>query len=99
MSQVASWDEFYQTRHLRRKPLVVAHRGASNVLPENTLASFALRLEQGADVLETDLRFTKDGEIVLFHDATLERMTEGAARCAIIRWQRSRATHLGASDD
>ena len=78
LSQVASWDEFYQTRHLRRKPLVVAHRGAPNVLPENTLASFALALEQGADVLETDLRFTKDGEIVLFHDATLERMTEGA---------------------
>jgi len=46
-------------------------------LPENTLASFALALEKGADVLETDLRFTADGEIVLFHDETVERTTDG----------------------
>ncbi len=43
------------------------------------------------------LRFTKDGEIVLFHDATLERMTGGRARCAIIRWQRSRGYALAAA--
>lgn len=75
---IVNWEEFRRTRHLRRKPLVVAHRGVPAALPENTLASFALALEQGADALETDLRFTQDGEIVLFHDATLERTTEGA---------------------
>lgn len=45
--------------------------------PENTLRSFALALQQGADVLETDLRFTRDGEIVLHHDRTLDRTTDG----------------------
>lgn len=78
IGHIANWEEFRRKRHLRSKPLVVAHRGVPVVLPENTLASFALALEQGADVLETDLRFTQDGEIVLFHDATLERTTEGA---------------------
>ncbi len=77
-AEITTWEEFRRSRHLRRRPLVVAHRGVRAVLPENTLASFALALEQGADVLETDLRFTQDGEIVLFHDATLERTTEGA---------------------
>ncbi|MCB9138179.1 MAG: glycerophosphodiester phosphodiesterase family protein [Caldilineaceae bacterium] len=57
---------------------MIAHRGAPKEEPENTLASFARALKQGADVLETDLRFSRDGEIVLFHDATLERMTDGA---------------------
>lgn len=42
------------------------------------MASFALALEQGADVLETDLHVTQDGEIVLFHDHSLQRMTDGA---------------------
>jgi glycerophosphoryl diester phosphodiesterase len=72
-----NWSEFRQQRHTRRRPLVVAHRGVPGAEPENTLPSFALALQQGADVLETDLRFTRDGEIVLFHDATLGRMTDG----------------------
>lgn len=72
-----NWTQFYQERATRRYPLVVAHRGTPLVQPENTLPSFTLALEQGADALETDLRFTQDDEIVLFHDATLERMTDG----------------------
>ena len=59
---------------------MVAHRGARDVEPENTLASFALALDQGADALETDLRFTRDDEIVLFHDDTLERTTDGQGK-------------------
>lgn len=73
-----NWTQFYQERKTRTRPLIVAHRGVPVTQPENTLPSFALALEQGADALETDLRFTRDGEIVLFHDATLERMTDGA---------------------
>ncbi|MEX1018570.1 MAG: glycerophosphodiester phosphodiesterase [Litorilinea sp.] len=77
MSTVKTWEEFYTTRAERARPLVVAHRGVPVLKPENTLDSFALALDQAADVLETDLRLTQDGEIVLFHDATLERMTDG----------------------
>lgn len=54
-----------------RRPLVIAHRGASGVLPENTLPAFALAIEQRADMIETDLHRTRDGAIVITHDEDL----------------------------
>jgi glycerophosphoryl diester phosphodiesterase len=72
-----NWTQFQQARQTRRRPVIVAHRGAPLAQPENTLPSFALALAQGAEALETDLRFTREGELVLFHDATLTRMTDG----------------------
>lgn len=71
------WDNFRAERKLYGRPFVVAHRGAPTFEPENTLRSFLTALAQGADALETDLRFTADDELILFHDATLDRMTEG----------------------
>ena len=55
-----------------------AHRGASEYAPENTLSSFYLGLLQGANGIETDVQRTKDGVLVLFHDKTLDRVTDGA---------------------
>jgi glycerophosphoryl diester phosphodiesterase len=52
---------------------VIAHRGASAYAPEHTLAAYDLALQQGADVLEIDVRSTADGELVLVHDETLLR--------------------------
>lgn len=71
------WDNFREERKVYGRPFVVAHRGAPTLEPENTLRSFLTALVQGADAVETDLRFTADDELVLFHDPTLERMTEG----------------------
>jgi glycerophosphoryl diester phosphodiesterase len=73
-----TWDNFREQRRIFGRPFVVAHRGAQTVEPENTLRAFLLALVQGADALETDLRFTADDELILFHDPTLERMTEGS---------------------
>lgn len=53
-----------------------AHRGASEYAPENTLSSFYLGLLQGANGIETDVQKTKDGVLVLFHDDTLDRVTD-----------------------
>lgn len=55
------------------KPLIVAHRGASEDAPENTLAAFDLAWQQGADGVEADFRLTRDGRIVCLHDATTGR--------------------------
>jgi len=55
-----------------------AHRGASEYAPENTLSSFYLGLLQGANGIETDVHLTKDGVPVLFHDDTLDRVTNGS---------------------
>ncbi len=54
-----------------------AHRGASAEAPENTLPAFALALGQGADGLECDVQLTRDDEVVVIHDETLERTTNG----------------------
>ncbi|MBC7792472.1 MAG: glycerophosphodiester phosphodiesterase, partial [Clostridia bacterium] len=54
-----------------------AHRGASLHAPENTLEAFELGVLQGANVLELDVHMTRDGEIVVMHDATVDRTTNG----------------------
>lgn len=56
---------------------VWAHRGASGYAPENTLPAFDLALEQGADGFELDVQLTRDDEVVVIHDETLERTTDG----------------------
>ncbi len=71
------WKEFRAT-YAADRPMVVAHRGVPLVEPENTLASFQRALDQGADALETDVRFTRDNVLVCYHDATLDRMTDGS---------------------
>lgn len=64
--------------------LIIGHRGASRDAPENTLASFRLAFEQGADGIEADFRLSRDGRIVCLHDAGTSRtagqdLTVGAA--------------------
>ena len=59
-----------------------AHRGASEYAPENTLSSFYLGLLQGANGIETDVQRTKDGILVLFHDSTVDRVTDGTGNLA-----------------
>ena len=58
----------------------MAHRGASSLAPENSLAAFDLALERGADILETDLWRTADDHIVCHHDPTAERMCGDPSR-------------------
>ncbi len=54
--------------------VVYAHRGASEYAPENTFSSFYMGIQMGANGIETDVRKTKDGVLVLFHDKNLERV-------------------------
>ncbi len=59
------------------KLIITGHRGASGWAPENTLASFKKAMEIGADYSELDVQLSKDGQVVLLHDATLDRTTTG----------------------
>ena len=59
------------------KPLVFAHRGASAYAPENTLAAFQLARQQGALAIEFDAKLTLDGHVVVIHDQTVDRTTDG----------------------
>ena len=62
------------------RPLIIGHRGASADAPENTLASFALALEQNADGIEFDVQLSRDGVPVVMHDSTVDRTTNGSGR-------------------
>ncbi len=62
------------------KPRIFGHRGAMGETPENTLLSFQRALEDGAKFLELDVRGSKEGEVVIIHDATLDRTTNGRGR-------------------
>ena len=59
------------------KVKIFAHRGASAYAPENTLEAFRLAMEQGADGIELDVQMTKDGELVVIHDETIDRVSNG----------------------
>ncbi len=61
-------------------PVVVAHRGDSRHYPENTLEAFASAVQMGVDVIETDVHLSRDGYLVIWHDPTLERNTNGSGR-------------------
>ena len=63
-----------------RNIYVAAHRGWCGKYPENTMAAFRAALELGVDQIETDVRVTKDGQLVLIHDATLDRTTNGTGK-------------------
>lgn len=63
-------------------PLVIAHRGASTLAPENTLAAFARALDEGADGIEFDVRLARDRVPVVIHDASLRRTGRRHAQVA-----------------
>ena len=60
--------------------MVIAHRGFSGAAPENTLAAFRKAIDVGSDMIELDIQLSKDGKIVVIHDETLERATNGQGR-------------------
>lgn len=78
-------------------PTVLGHRGAAGDAPENTLASFALGLELGAHILESDVHATRDGVPVLVHDPDVGRIAGRPARVVDLDWAELRT--LDASAD
>ena len=60
------------------RPTIFAHRGSKAHAPENTLAAFTLAVSQGAPAIELDAKLSSDGEIIVFHDQTLNRTTNGS---------------------
>ena len=62
--------------YMEKQTLVWAHRGASGYAPENTLEAFRKAVEMGADGVELDVQLTKDGELVVIHDETVDRTSE-----------------------
>lgn len=76
-------------------PRLFAHRGGGTLAPENTLAAIRLGQSLGYTAHEIDVKLARDGTIVLLHDATLDRTTNGRGRAADLGWEALRALDAG----
>ncbi|MFC9290427.1 glycerophosphodiester phosphodiesterase [Streptomyces sp. NPDC057052] len=76
-------------------PLAFAHRGGAADGLENTVAQFRRAVEAGYRYIETDVHTTRDGRLVAFHDATLDRLTDGTGRIADLPWADVRHARVG----
>ncbi len=69
------------------RPLSVAHRGHSIAYPENTLEAYRKAIELGIEMIECDVNITSDGKLVMMHDPTLDRTTNGTGRISAATWE------------
>jgi len=72
-----SKSDFPESLIMQHSPIKIGHRGASGYCPENTMASYKKAIELGADFLEVDIHLSKDDILVVHHDPTLDRTTNG----------------------
>jgi glycerophosphoryl diester phosphodiesterase len=77
--------------------LNIAHRGASNRFPENTLAAFAGAIDAGADMCELDVQLSRDGALVVIHDDTVDRTTGGRGAVAAMTLEQLKRLDAGVS--
>ena len=80
-------------------PIIFGHRGACAHAPENTLASFELALAHGADAIELDAKLTADRQVVVIHDQTVERTTNGQGRVNQLKLEEIRRLDAGSHFD
>ncbi|MBN1122871.1 MAG: glycerophosphodiester phosphodiesterase [Anaerolineae bacterium] len=76
-------------------PYLIAHRGAAGLAPENTLAAVRLGLDHGAECVEVDIQQTKDGRLIVLHDATVDRTTNSSGAAADLTWDTIRLLDAG----
>src|SRR5512145_443441 len=78
-----------------QKPYAIAHRGNSSVAPENTITAFTKAIEAGADYFELDVQLSADDSLMLMHDATLDRTTDGTGDLASMTYASLRLLDAG----
>jgi len=78
-------------------PVLLAHRGASAHAPENTLNAFKLAVNQGASAIELDVQLSADDKVVVFHDSTAERTTNGSGKIRHRTLNYIKSIHAGAA--
>lgn len=87
------------TRKSQREPLIVAHRGASGMYPELTFQAFNEALKLPIHGIECDVRLTRDGKLIVFHDGILNRTTNGRGRVSVADWDELKNLNAGTKDN
>src|SRR6185503_12574412 len=77
------------------RPLAVAHRGNSIAYPENTLEAYRNAIELGVEAIECDVNITHDGTLVMMHDKTLDRTTNGSGLVSSATWEEIQRLYAG----
>lgn len=77
------------------KVLTIAHRGAAGYAPENTMAAFEKAFEMKAEMFELDVQMSKDGELVVIHDTTVDRTTDGAGKVKNLTYEELKKLDAG----
>ncbi|GCE25305.1 glycerophosphoryl diester phosphodiesterase [Dictyobacter alpinus] len=80
----------------QRSLLRIAHRGGAHLAPENTLAAFRNALTMPVDMVELDVQLSSDGQAVVFHDATMERLTDGEGNVLDLNFEYLRSLNAAA---
>ena len=81
------------------RPLAFAHRGGAGHRPENSLRAFEYAAGLGYAFLETDARSTRDGKVIAFHDAVLDRATDRTGQVSRLTWKEVSAARIGGTDE
>jgi glycerophosphoryl diester phosphodiesterase len=79
----------------RTTPLVMAHRGQRATVPEQTLEAFRAAIDLGCEAIECDVQRTRDGRLVMMHDLTVDRTTDGRGAVAMLDWDEIRSLDAG----
>ena len=82
-----------------KNPIIIGHRGACALAPENTISSFKLAVEHGADFIELDAKLSLDGEVMVIHDQTVDRTTDGTGRVNQLTCSQLKALDAGSKFD
>lgn len=75
--------------------LIIGHRGAMGYAPENTLVSFEEAVRRGADLIEMDVQLSADGEVVVMHDTSVDRTTDGSGVVRDLPWKKIKTYDAG----
>lgn len=85
----------YKLPDANKFPKVCAHRGLSGLIPENTLPAFSAALAIGADEIEFDIRLTKDNQLIVCHDSTIDRVSDGHGKVMDFTFEEIRKFNAG----
>lgn len=77
-NEVSEFNHLAENRKRENAPLVIAHRGGAGIAPESTIEAMDKSVEMGVDMLEFDVHLTSDHELVVLHDASVDRTTDGS---------------------